>query len=93
MSKLNCSFPWINSYNGLLPKCGSNDFLRDLVKIVNDLSNPESEVMDEIKEFGCNVGLCETTTWTMINEGYRDYDKGSTSINLEFPSSSKVRKH
>ena len=90
MLKLNCSFPWNDSYNGSLTKCGSNDFLRDLVKIVNDLSNPESDVMDEIKEFGCTVGLCETTTWHLINEGYKVSTRDYAYLNLEFPSSSKV---
>ena len=90
MSKLNCSFPWNDSYNGSLTKCGSNKFLRDLVKIVNDLSNPESDVMDEIKEFGCTVGLCETTTWNVINEGYKSSSRHHAQLNLEFPSSSKV---
>ena len=54
MKKMNCSFPWLKSYNGSLRKCGANDYLKDLVDLVNKNYDPSSEYYKEIENFGGN---------------------------------------
>ena len=38
MSKLNCTFPWLNSTKQSQEKCGSNNFIKDLIDLISDVS-------------------------------------------------------
>ena len=38
MSKLNCTFPWLNSTKQFQEKCGSNNFIKDLIDLISDVS-------------------------------------------------------
>ena len=38
MSKLNCTFPWLESTNQSQEKCGSKHFIKDLVDLINEVS-------------------------------------------------------
>ena len=91
MKKMNCSFPWINSYNRSLRKCGANDYLKDLVDLVNKNYNPSPKYYKEIEDFGCTIPNCQSTTWSVTSS--QDsilYDKDVSKIILNFPSASKV---
>ena len=92
MRKLNCSFPWLKSYDGLLQKCGSKTYVKDLVKFFGQIYNSEDEITNELNEFGCTIPNCESVTWLETNKiAEKLYeDKSYTKINLNFPSDSKV---
>ena len=38
MSKLNCTFPWLESTIQIQEKCGSKHFIRDLINLIDDVS-------------------------------------------------------
>ena len=38
MSKLNCTFPWLESTKQSQEKCGSKHFIKDLVDLILDVS-------------------------------------------------------
>ena len=38
MSKLNCTFPWLNSTKQFQEKCGSYNFIKDLIDLISDVS-------------------------------------------------------
>ena len=41
MSKLNCTFPWINSKDESRQKCGSQHYIKDLVDLIDDVVKGE----------------------------------------------------
>ena len=92
MTKLNCSFPWINSYKGILKPCNSNDQMVDLIKLSNGLYDQKTK--EDVREFGCNIEKCEQTKWTLISQEIH-FDTFSplniSVLNLVFPSSTKVK--
>ena len=92
MNKLNCSFPWLKSYNGPLQKCGSDNYVKDLVKHFGRVYNSDDEITKQLNEFGCTVPNCESITWLETNKIAEQLyeDKSYTKINLNFPSDSKV---
>ena len=94
MTKLNCSFPWINSYKGTLKPCNSNDHIRDLIKLSHGLY--DQKTIEDIKKFGCKIEKCDQTTWTLISQERQDFDPpplpfNISILNLVFPSSTKVK--
>ena len=38
MSKLNCTFPWLNSTKQSQEKCGWNNYIKDLIDLISDIS-------------------------------------------------------
>ena len=92
MKELGCSFPWLKSYNGTLKKCGNDHYVKDLAKLVNDVYNSSDEIDKKLEELGCNIPNCENVNWSQNSaEAEVIYDKDFTQINLNFPSSSKVK--
>ena len=92
MKELGCSFPWLKSYNGTLKKCGNDHYVKDLAKLVNDVYNSSDEIDKKLEELGCNIPNCENVNWSQNSaEAEVIYDKDLTQINLNFPSSSKVK--
>ena len=87
MAKMNCSFPWINSYDGPLKQsCGSKDFVRNLVNVVKMVHSNGTY---------CNIPNCVNTKWTKATERKLLLYKGTsnfTELFLNFPSSTKVFK-
>ena len=86
MEKMNCSFPWIKSYNGPLQRCGSNDYITDLVNIVREVHSNGTY---------CNIPNCVNTKWTKATERQHIVYGGTlnfTDLFLNFPSSTKVSK-
>ena len=41
MNKLNCTFPWIKSKDNSQQKCGSQDYIKDLVNLIDDVVKGE----------------------------------------------------
>ena len=92
MSKLNCSFPWLKSYVGPLQKCGSENYVKDLVNYFGRIYNSDDEITNELNDFGCTIPNCESVTWLETNKIAEQLyeDRSYTKINLNFPSDSKV---
>ena len=92
MSKLNCSFPWLKSYVGPLQKCGSENYVKDLVNYFGRIYNSDDEITKELNDFGCTIPNCESVTWLETNKIAEQLyeDRSYTKINLNFPSDSKV---
>ena len=92
MSKLNCSFPWLKSYDGPLQKCGSEHYVKDLVQQFSRIYSSDHEITKELNDFGCTVPNCESITWLETNRIAEQLyeDRSYTKINLNFPSDSKV---
>ena len=92
MSKLNCSFPWIKSKNETLEKCGPYEKIKDLVDLVNKVNKQQSDILLDLKEFGCNTLNCQETKWTISSwqSMQKKHLPGFTKIILNFPSSTKV---
>ena len=84
MEKINCSFPWLKSYDGPLKRCGSNDYMRDLVSAIK---------MFHLNRTYCNVPNCVNTKWTKATERQiltHDGKSNFSTLFLNFPSSTKV---
>ena len=62
MNQLNCSLPWLKSYNGNLEKCWDKHKIFDLVNLISNVTNISSGFYEEMKSFGC-VENCRKTFW------------------------------
>ena len=63
MEKMNCSFPWIKSFKGKLPKCWANRKVFDLVNLISNITNFTSAgLYYEMVNYGC-LPNCESTSW------------------------------
>ena len=80
MKQMNCSFPWIKSYKGSLPKCWANKKVFELINLIRTITNFK-ELYQEMLEYGCEMN-CETTSWTET--------KSIPSINRENAKFSKL---
>ena len=93
MKKISCSFPWLKSYSGPLRKCGSDDKIKDLVELVNQVNLREPNIIKEIKDFGCSTSNCEEVKWSISSWQRAEVNvPNMTYLELNFPSSSKVLK-
>ena len=93
MTKIGCAFPWLKSYDGSLRKCGSNDKIKDLVELVNQVNLREPNIIKEIKDFGCSISNCEQVKWSISSWQRAEVNvPNMTYLELNFPSSSKVWK-
>ena len=77
-----------------LPKCGSDQMIKHLVRMANDANIKDPEFMKELEEYNCNLTNCQETKWTVSSWqravlGGSDHDN-VTKVILNFPSSSKV---
>ena len=91
MKKIGCSFPWLKSYNGSLRKCESNDKIKDLVDLVNQVNLRDPNITNEVKDFGCSLSNCEQVKWSISSwQRAKVNVQNMTYLELNFPSSSKV---
>ena len=101
MSKINCSFPWLESDNGSgLPKCGSKHKVYDLIRLIKGMADPDNQIHEELSSKGCNIPNCVNTKWREeksdgiihFNFTTDKFDLGRSCMTNVFPSSSKVIK-
>ena len=99
MSKINCSFPWLESDKGSgLPKCGSKHKVYDLIHLIKGMADPDNEIHKELSTKGCNIPNCVNTKWTEVksdgiihfNSTTNRIEDGRSCMTNVFPSSSNV---
>ena len=65
MANLNCSFPWLNTYSGNLPKCWNKHRVYDLINMIVDITNLTGQMYQKMLDYGC-IENCETISWIEI---------------------------
>lgn len=83
MSKLNCTFPWLDNTTNT---CGSEKKVYDLMRLMKDSNIKNSTLNEEVKEFGCKLRNCQDTIWT----AFKTKDSGKfkyTRVDFRIPAS------
>ena len=65
MDNLNCSFPWLKTYYGKLPKCWEKQKVYDLSNLIADMANLTGKMYQKMLDYGC-IENCETISWIEI---------------------------
>ena len=84
MAKMNCSFPWLSSYNGTLQKCGSKHYIQDFSKLIASVSHAKEKYSNELTYHGCNIPNCMTTNWKMVNSEIYDSKANNSTTSLHY---------
>ena len=84
MAKMNCSFPWLSSYNGTLQKCGSKHYIQDFSKLIASVSHGRKKYENELTYHGCNIPNCMTTNWKMVNSEIYDSKANNSTTSLHY---------
>lgn len=91
MTKLNCSFPWLNLPTNF-KTCDHETKMKELEDLIVLANDPGSQIAKEIDAIGCNIPDCETVGWTILKFQKDEADRVNFKEFTEFfiPSSKEV---
>ena len=89
MNQLNCSLPWLKTYDGHLPKCWSNVKVYDLINVISKVNDETTNYPRKMRAFGC-LDNCQTVTWKETRSKTNTLKPNISQLSILIPATPHV---